>query len=1225
MGYQRKSLQILGGSWNPLPSVDKVPDTDYLLAQNWRTDRIGKLVSRYGYPQKFSIAGGGVAHSAGQHGGVEGDYYVAANSSGANGNAVYYNFGTSPIATGFDGNRVGFAAQNGYMYVMNRGKQGRHTSAGWEQWGITPPSASPRAATGTPTASTSATFSYAPVSTSYVHFLTVNGTTYSFTENGYSAGQLPLLISLLAGSDPNVTVTYAGTPPTVTITPIPQNTLIQIAGSDGNGSVNLGVGTISQLPNGTYTIRYTFANADSSLESNPGPPVSIALTNQGVTISGLQTSSDTRVTLLNFYASGGNLAQPYQIGQVSNGSSSVTLTWSDLDATNNGIVMPVNNDLPPAASGLLGPYYSRLYAWSTAAKPHRLFYTPVNQPQYWPGSADNQVGNWVDVGTEGEAILWCTQHTNLIVIYKERSTWQLIGDPESDTSVLEQIHDSIGIAGAFAVVSAGQYDYLVSSQGLHRFDTSGFQDAAGAILPLFNASMAHLTGSLSALSPPGGIAPGPQYGSDALYCYALALGYAMGKLYIGYTEQTVSGSSYCLLVFDEKTGRWFYHRNAIAGTAQFEGFFFDGAVMCGLTGTAAGAALGFNLDDFRSFFVGDYGPVAIECVYQSHFEDAGLPDNQKNWLEVVIDYEFAGDTATVYVAYDNGDVSLASLGTITGTSRKQTGFALPPSGGADGVLAKNISVGIYCQASAGVVILHNVHLYYYEEARLAQAASTIPVDLGIGKVKQVKELELDIDASGGVVTANIYSDLPGNALALRHSVAAVPGGRAILKYPMPLTEGYLWRVALTAASGPFRLYAARLLTRVIGTYVEAYEAAAGFVWDSMEQSFDSGVTHIPRGYAIALAALPIKRAREIRLEIDAAGPVTVALLTDLPGDAQATRFSATVAATTGRAYVGLPLPAGVNAPIEGRMFRLQISGASKFLLYAASLEVLPVGVYVEAYEAAGGAVYDSREIDFGSSKAKEAREIELDVETTGAITATLYSDLPGYTMAQRFQSTNVSTSGRQKMLLPLTAGTAPYSYPLGRLFRVILSGANAFRLYGARLKVREMGTYLTGDEAGANPAGVWDSTPLDFGSGRDKSFHLVELDVQTDAACTLNFYTSQDGGALSQQFTAAVNTGGNRETLKIRLTPGIRGRLFQVAIAGAGVRLFAGRVWWRARNEPQAQWQWGALPIEPTPPEWGWGPLPVQPTEAQWWWAKFISVEETADVWTWADIDMSVQ
>lgn len=81
MGYQRKEIQILGGSLNLLPPVDKIPITDYLLAQNWRVDRLGRLVTRFGYSLKGNYAGATFAHSAAIYGGVEGNWYVAANIS----------------------------------------------------------------------------------------------------------------------------------------------------------------------------------------------------------------------------------------------------------------------------------------------------------------------------------------------------------------------------------------------------------------------------------------------------------------------------------------------------------------------------------------------------------------------------------------------------------------------------------------------------------------------------------------------------------------------------------------------------------------------------------------------------------------------------------------------------------------------------------------------------------------------------------------------------------------------------------------------------------------------------------------------------------------------------------------------------------------------------------------------------------------------------------------
>ncbi len=1158
-GYTRKELQILGGGFNLLPPGDKTPRTDLLLAQNWRVDRVGKLVSRSGYPLKLSISGPAFAHSAAIMGGVGGSFYIAANAvSGSNPGSIYfYNGASTSIVSGLSGNRVGMVPQNGWMWIMDSEVQGRHDGTNYRAWG--PP--------------------------------------------------LPPV---------NVAANIYG----------------DVAGSNPAG------------PSGAYKFYLTYQTTDLQFESNPSPsPPALAVAGADFYFLGIPTSTDPQVGIRNLYATGGTLGQAYLIATIPDNTSTALVfnatdlaanpgaylapRWNDLSATNNGVVMPADHDAPPAGAGLAGPYLSRLFTWVG----NRLFWTDANLPQYWPGSHDNAIGNWVDVGMDGEIILWVTVHTNFLLIYKERSIWRLQGDP--DTGTLELVEDGVGLISAFAIATSGQFDYFVAPNGLKMASADAVKDITGAILPLFNSSIV----GLGATSIPGSILPGPQYLSTSLDAYSTVLGCAMGKLYVSYQEQK-SGQSYLMLVMDEASGRWMYHRSQLVNTAAgFQGFLFDGVNMLGLTGNASNLASLFSIDDFRAFYALDQPATPIQCVYQSHFEDAGLPDNQKAWLEVVIDYELTSDTASIWVAYDNG--ALNSIGTITGTgTRKQTSFTLRPSGDDadeddDGVLAKNISACVNCNASNPVVV-HNVYLYYYVEARLALAASTLPSDLGSPKVKQCKELQLDIDASGGTVNGNIYSDLPGNQLLVRTSpVQTVTTGRALLKYPFAAIEGYLWRVALKAATGPFRLYGARMLMRVVGTYIEAYEAAAGFVWDSMEVSFESLMTRIPRAYGIALAAVPIKQFRELSLEIETFNAnVTATFLTDLPGNAQASRSTFTVnTGTAGRRFFRQVLAAGLTAAIEGRLCRLQLSGSSKFILYDAAVELLAVGVYIEAYEASGGAVYDSREIDFGSAKPKEFRELELDIDAASAVTATLYSDLPSpYQMAQIFQNTAVSTTGRQKIKLPVTLSTAPYSYPMGRMGRLIISGTHAFRLYGAKLKLREFGTYLTGDEAGASPVGVWDSTPLDFETERLKEYKKLEFDIQTDGTATLTIWTDQPNGALTQQFTTTLSTGGTRQTVKVPLTPGIRGRLFQAEVSGAGVRLFAGRVWMRDLNEPKAQWEWKPLPIEPTPPQWSWAPFPVNPTPpgtavsdpAQWQWGKFLEVEGTPNEWTWVDLPFEV-
>jgi len=1303
VGYELKSLQILGGSYNALTPVDKTPITDYLLAQNWRSDALGRLISRAGYVGKFSLAGAGIAHSAASTGGVSSPYYVGCNSGVSNPtSAVYYLGGAAPatpIQTGFDGNRIAFASQNSFMWIMNRAVQGRHSpSTGWQTWNLTPPPASvtavaaaggstvtsvtftytwqgttvaasiasgaqtvtPASMTGitvgmnlgisnsdyshyeivTVTAVTGTTFT-ANFSTTktgagilvafsdYVHFLAIAGNNYSFVQNGYSAAQVPLVMAGISSGDANCSVTYPGTGNTMVITPIVPFTLFVVTGSDGNGSANLASGTVASLPNGTYQYYATFQSADLSLESNPSP-VSLAVPSVAndaitVTIPAADAPTDARVGFINLYRTGGTLGQAYRVAQIASTVASPATTFSDsmgdLTATQNGLVLPTQNDPAPAASGMIGPQWSRLYAWNTVAHPNRLYYTPANQPQYWPGSNDEQVGNWVDVGLDGEGIIWCTIHTNLLVIYKERSIWMLVGDPSTGT--LQPVYDGIGLAGQWAVTPAGLIDYFVGPNGLYLFDLNEVHELAGNILPIFNQSVTN-AGPLTA---PGSILPGSAFNSTSLFSYSVALGHALGKLYITYAEKGTG--NFNLLIFDEgaepernaylqaRAGRWFYQRNAIAGTiGGFFGFFFDGVAMVGLTGAVAGAAQGFNLDDFRAFLTADPGAVPIECVYQSHYDDVGHPDNDKMWLEVRVDYEFAaGANATVYAGFNNGAVAPVQIGILGPGVRQTAAFGFP--GSIDGgILARNISIVVDVLAT-GLAVIHNVYLYFYVEARLAIVASTIPTDLGVGKIKECKELALDINA-GGNVAAAIQSDFPGNVLATRVSPAvAASAGRGIRKFPFATQRGLLWQVTLVG--GPFRLYSARLLMRVVGTFIEGYEAGAGFVWDSQESTLGTDM---------------IKRGREISLEIDTfGGPVTVALLTDLPGNAQVVRFTQAVSNAGGRSFIRIPLPQGLATAIEGRYFRLQISGAVNWALYGASIEFLAIGVYIEAYEAAGGAVYDSRHLDFGTPKVKEAREIELDIHTSGALTASLYGDLPpvpgtgvatGTPTASALVATGTAnTSGRQTVRIPVTVNAALEQFAAARQFRLLLSSSFAYRLYGARLLQREYGQFLTQDEISGGA--LWDSTERDMGTQKTKVFKRIEVDLRTFSnAVTVTVLTSQAGETMSLRYTWQLATNGARRPLTFSLPPGIQGRLLQVLINGTACALYAVRVWWRALNDAKAEWGWADLPCEPTQPAWTWSPFPVVPTDAQWTFAPVASVEATDDIWKWVDIDLAV-
>jgi hypothetical protein len=1123
-GYERKSLQLLGGGFNMVPPVDKVPITDYLLAQNWRVDALGRLVSRAGYPSVLSIADAGLAHSAGSAGGVASPLYVGCNSGISNPtSAVYYDQNATAIATGFDGRRIGFASQNGFMWIMNRGKQGRHSvAAGFEAWNLTPPPASPTAAAGSsPSPTANATFTYnfqgesitasiaagaqtvTPVSMGsivegtrlgfgtnssdyeivtvtgvtgttfdavftfahagpslaayydYVHSLTIAGVTYSFVQNGYSQAQIPQLIAGIAGVDPNCSVTYVGTGQDVVITPIPPNTLIALSGSDGNADANVANGAITSLPSGTYQFYLTFVSADLTLESNPSPAsdaVTVTAQSIDVTIPAADAPVDARIGFVRIYATGGTLAQAYQVGQVASTAGSPATDFADtvpdLQATANGVVMPTDNDAPPAAAGIIGPHFSRLYAWSTAPHKNRLFWTDPNLPQYWPGAADEQEGNWVDVGDEGEEIVWCTIHTNLEVIYKERSIWMLIGS-DPGTATLEKVYDGCGLAGQFGLAPAGMIDYFVGPNALYVFDMNAVHEVAGAVLPIFNQSITNA----GALTSPGSVLAGSAFNSRSLAPYAVSLGHANGKLYVSYAEL---GGTYNTLVYNEgkqpetnayvgaQPGRWFYHRNAIASIENgFFGFFFDGKHMLGLTGVIGGAAKGYDLDDFRGFLTEDPGSAAIECVYQSHYDDCGLPENPKVWLDLVVDIELAGDTATVYAGFSNGLTALASLGTVATSGRTQATFPLS----AVGTLTKNISIAIDVPAAAAVII-HNVYIYFYVEERQALTAGTLPSDLGVGKVKECKEVELDINNPVGTASLRVASDLPGNAMG-NHTPITIPQGtfRRILKFPFAVEQGLLWQVFVTAAGANlFQLYSVRLLMRVLAVYVEGYESTAGFVWDSMQQDCGDG---------------DVKTFDQLRFDMEAGGASSVTMLTDLPGEAFATRGGGALALTSGstsRAWVTVPLPDPYgDSAIEGRSIQLQVTGHTGFKLYKVQARYNRIGRYLmgTAPDAADDA-FTTLEFDFSSERTKVYRRLEIDMRAEGTVNLSVITDQSG-TLGTISGPTGLTTTGRKTVMVPMPPGVR------GRLLRLFLSSTDPARIYRIRVWTRPL----------SEPSGAW--------------------------------------------------------------------------------------------------------------------------------------------------------
>ena len=312
------------------------------------------------------------------------------------------------------------------------------------------------------------------------------------------------------------------------------------------------------------------------------------------------------------------------------------------------------------------------------------------------------------------------------------------------------------------------------------------------------------------------------------------------------------------------------------------------------------------------------------------------------------------------------------------------------------------------------------------------------------------------------------------------------------------------------------------------------EARKALTWDSDE---------------LDLGSQKVKGFRAVQLDLKNPGPVTVMVYTDMPGNEMVLRATKTVALSTTRRAVQIPLG---RPYLEGRHVRIIVKsadGVTEFQLYGGRLEVQPCGEYVEGYEAAAGREWDSGTLDLGSPGVKEIREVQLDLDTDGALTFDLHTELPGSSMVSRVTkavNTETTTTGRKMLNLPLTADGATID---GKLARMFLRGSAAWRLYGAWLFCRPVGYYVESYQAGAGH--VWDSTVLDLGTQQVK--RLLEFYFEADAASplTVKVYTSNANGNMVLRETQTLAASSGPKPYIVPLTA-VYGRLVRVTIASTG-------------------------------------------------------------------------
>jgi len=472
-----------------------------------------------------------------------------------------------------------------------------------------------------------------------------------------------------------------------------------------------------------------------------------------------------------------------------------------------GTILEADKDPAPLCSVLAQQTYNgRIVAANSAAHPNRIYWTPPQEPAFFPGSADTLDGNWADIGTDsGDGIVAITVRPGMLVIYRQKSIWQHLGDLGDSSAVIQPLCPDMGLAGMNAVACTSLGDYFVNSacDGLYLLNNDWPTKLSAKVEPIFrNMETENFPPANNGLP------------------YMFAVGFRNGRVYVGYP----ASSGYMApagLIYHVPSGRWF-------STSLSWGCFLN----AGSQFLAGGPGL-FLLESV-------YTNTGTSLAFQSQYHDCGLPDRMKTWADLVLTHNTQGTTMTITCRVNKNQATDGSgsfvLATFISTSSTTQIFPLvyPATyqvAALRGLPIKsyNLSIRITGPGNTGnpIYIETPMLLHYYVEARVGRTFDSGPTSHGLAGAGIIDQIEIDGDFSNGAATLTISSDIPGGTLVDRTGTQAIVGttnGRQIMRIVLAnlscgVIFGRLFRHQL-ASTVPFAVYAYRVRVLPIGVYAD---------------------------------------------------------------------------------------------------------------------------------------------------------------------------------------------------------------------------------------------------------------------------------------------------------------------------------------------------------------------------------------------------------------------
>ena len=805
-----------------------------------------------------------------------------------------------------------------------------------------------------------------------------------------------------------------------------------------------------------YVYRYSVTGTISPLSPTASSETTVTRNRAEVFIT---FSTDPQVDFVDIYRRGGTIPGQYLfVDTIANGVGSDTF-FDGLGDLLLGEEIDVNQIDVPSTSGVIAIHNNR--AWlDDSANPDRLVFSRRIKVEEFESAG------FIVASQGGDRVRRPFAYNDQLYCFTDRTIYRIVGSDERTFQPLAT-GASRGLFSRFALTLGGGVIFFRAYDGVYAFTGSGRAEK--------------LTEKIDTLFE--GFAVEGFEPIDPAESESERLGFFDNKLYFAYTDTSAVKQE---MVYDFVTSRW--------------------------EPTDRPATSYLLLDDLGEFQSGDSSGFVFQRETSNQddgsdivfdlrmkFLDFGAKQEEKNFTEIVVDADTAGQPVTVTAHFNNGETSVV-LGTLNTATRDQIRF---PVNGGIGTFARNCSIALTGDNGGVRMRFYKVIYNYWVEPREQLKTATDWQDYGNPKRKYLRELVIELDTQGVTADINVFCDgsstqigSPSKTFA---GVSTVGRERRILSLPFD-TDCKIARILVesTSATAPVKVY------------------FHSFDW--LDNSLES-TTRMQTPWD-EVGTPTEKFFVQFMLEIDT-NSADVTVTPEVDG-VDLTPFTVN---TTSQQKVYLSFPKDTKGTLL--RFKLETAAATEFIYYKHDVETL-----VEPRPLTGGAG-GTGQTEWTSESwpgDKRLRQLILDIDTQGnAVTVNVEVD------GVVTQSPVITTTGRQIEIISLDVDT------IGKLVRLTFEGG-PYSYYNHNFEFLR------------DPLDVtrWDTYELDFGYTRFKFIRRMWIASEGATIITLEIFVDEPGLATPDHtLTFLTNPASGWERELLRLPAGLKGQFFRFVFTSA--------------------------------------------------------------------------